>query len=114
VKRIVWISVVAILIGLVGAPANAQSADGLRAVEAFCVAQGGTWEETGIFGFPTCRPVGSLLYYHDPAWSGARTGLVAAEQLCQAAGYSGVFTFGKGIWHEKYGAGVAVDAWVCA
>jgi hypothetical protein len=92
--------------------ANAESTGPLAGLEAICVNLHGTWDPTGFMGLPSCYT--ELAIWQDVPGSYERNQLVAAGRLCEAAGFSGVYTFGKGLFDVELGAGFLVGLWVCA
>lgn len=88
--------------------ARSESDGPLTALQAICLQQDGT------FGFVIpVAPVGChgvrLIFNREIPGSYERTGLVAIDRLCKAAGFTGVGEFGKGL---PDGSFLAVT-WAC-
>jgi hypothetical protein len=82
--------------------ARAETTGPLAGLEAICLKEGGTW-------YPfEYEFVGKVVCFDPDFIVPSRTQLTNIERLCQAAGYSGVRTFGKGI-----PVGILVETWAC-
>jgi hypothetical protein len=112
-KRLCGLLAAAALLGSTFIPAaNAESTGPLAGLEAICVNLHGTWEPNGFMGLPSCST--DLIIWQDVPGSYESNQLAAVGRLCEAAGFSGVYTFGKGLIHPELGAGFLVALWVCA
>jgi hypothetical protein len=111
-RRVGLLVVAALLLGAASAPAAwADSTAPLTGTESICLAQGGTWHPSGFGGFeghPACTGVGFAVLQKPGSFERSR--LAAVDSLCNAAGFAGVVTFGKGIPT----GGFFVATWVCA
>jgi hypothetical protein len=87
---------------------RAQPAGALVGLEAICLSQGGTFLPGRPAGVAWCTNTGLIIYSQIPG-SYERSGLVAIDRLCKAAGFGGVEPFGKG----TPDGGFAAVAWGC-
>jgi hypothetical protein len=102
----------ALLLGAASAPAAwADSTAPLIGAESICLgAHHGTWYPSGfgVFdGLPVCGDTGFVVTQEPGSYASSH--LAAVDSLCKAAGFSGVFVFGKGIPT----GGFFVATWVC-
>jgi hypothetical protein len=98
----------AVLCGVSATAGHAQASGPMTGLEAICLEQGGTFQPGAPVNTALCTNTG-LVVYSQIQGSYERSGLVAIDRLCKAAGFGGVHPFGKGTTD----GGFAVAGWGC-
>lgn len=118
VRKLGVMSLVVLVLALTVSSAAIASDGPLNALSRICAHQGGTWHpDADLDAFPGPTPECSLrepyiLFQGDDATFG-QSQLQAVESLCNAAGYAGRATGGKGVVTPDGRVGAVVAAWWC-